>query len=167
MTQATSNIFCPQCGSEELYLIGAVVRGQSGIKYTGTVADSLEIIKPEILEGTLVCKSCKRQTNTQVVNPLSGLAPTECMWEFTSYGTKVPIVCPICKNKKVFTKEVLEQRTRAVTYAPNAKGEFVPQDQGVVLGDVDQLVIRYRCDVENCSGTITLNDEDKYSLKSH
>lgn len=156
---------CPNCGSDDLYLIGAVLRGQSGIKYVGQVKEVLETIKPEIYEGLLICKSCKHQTNTHTANATQELTATDCMWETTALGTKIPIVCPECGNKKMFTKIVLEQRTRAITYAPNDKGVFVPQDQGVVMGDIEQLVTQYTCDVNNCSGVITLNDAVKYALR--
>jgi hypothetical protein len=165
MNETVFKTICPNCGSDELYLIGAVLRGKVGIKYTGDVKASLEEISPEILEGAVVCKNCKHQTGTNVLNALNDLQSGDCMWENTEFGTKLPIVCPICSNKKVFTKVILEQRTRAVTYAPDEQGVYRPQDQGLVLGDVEQLVVKYTCDVDNCNGVINLRDPDKYSLR--
>lgn len=156
---------CPNCGSDDLYLIGAILRGQSGIKYEGQIKEVLQTIKPEIYEGLLICKGCKHQTNTHAADAAQQLTEMDCMWETTALGTKIPVVCPECGNKKIFTKVVLEQRTRAITYAPNEKGAFVPQDQGMVLGDIEQLVTQYTCDVDNCSGIITLNDAAKYALR--
>lgn len=157
---------CPSCGSDELYLIGAVLRGKSGTRFEGgAIGNVLASIGPEIYEGLLICKSCKHQTTTRITDELGQLAETDCMWEITALGTKLPVVCPVCGNRKIFTKVVLEQRTRAVTYAANKDGRFSPIDQGVVLRDAEQLTLRYICDVETCTGTVTINDENKYTLK--
>lgn len=165
MTQSTSNNVCPNCGSNDLYLIGAVLRGKLGVKYEGSVKDALAAIEPQIYEGLVVCKNCKHQINTHALSANNDLGPADCMWENTALGTKIPIVCSECGNKKAFTKVVLEQRMRAITYALDDTGVFKPQDQGLVMGDIEQLVIQYTCDSDNCTGMIILNDPAKYTLQ--
>ncbi len=169
MNKEPLSSICPQCGSNELYLIGATLRSNTAIKYNGEInlEELLKAIRPEVDSGLLICKACKHQTSDLTVKLIAGVALSECMWENTSQGNRVPIICPVCRNKNVFTKIVLEQRTRAITFAPNTLGEFTPQDQGVIMGDVDQLVVQYACDVENCTGVININDPYKFSLNGH
>jgi predicted RNA-binding Zn-ribbon protein involved in translation (DUF1610 family) len=151
---------CPNCGHDELYLIGATLRGKLGVKYEGAIKEALTAIEPEIFEGLLVCKNCKHQTTTRSSDALKDLSETDCIWETTTLGTKFPVVCPECGNKRIFTKVLLEQRTRAITYAPDETGVFKAQDLGAVLGEVEQRTLRYECDIENCNGVIVISERD-------
>jgi hypothetical protein len=152
-------INCPTCGAAELYLIGAVVRGQSGIVYEGSFTlETLSVINPVVQDGLLLCRGCKRQWTTREVHEFNELLQSQILWEPNHEGIKVPIICPTCKNTKDFIKVVTLKYQAEQEVRINA-GEIVstiPELPSFNPEDGEVTVLRYECALDNCTGVILI-----------
>jgi len=156
---------CTQCGQAELYLVGAVVRGQTGVAYTGSLTlDELAVIKPVVEDGLLLCRACKKQSTTTIVNAFNELVKNGVFWDVNSDGIKVPIVCPICHN----TRSFIRNQTRQVAVSQEitvVAGEIVADipEVPVTLAEDDDIPIGlvtldYTCNKDTCMGRIVLHE---------
>lgn len=159
----TEKIQCPGCGAVELYLIGAVVRGQDGVVYNGEFnLATIGLINPVVQHGLLLCRTCKRQWTTHEVNEFNDILQSQILWETNYNGLKVPIVCPVCKNTKDFIRTI-QIRYEVDQEVKISNGEIVstipeqPQYDWDLMADRQKItVVQYNCDVDDCAGYITL-----------
>ena len=158
-------INCPQCGQEELYLVGAVVRGQTGISYTGSLSlDDLATIKPVVEDGLLLCRSCKKQSTTTAVNKFNELVKIGVLWDTNADGIKVPVICPICQNTRSFIRNTTRQVAtyQEVTIVAGEVVAIIPEVLATTMEDdaitATSITLDYVCNKDNCTGRIVLHE---------
>lgn len=150
---------CPGCGSTELYLIGATIKGQQGVLYKGvlTVAQ-LSDLNPVVSEGLVICKICKQQNSTIEVNNFNEFENSKIRWEINSEGLKIPIICPVCRNTSDFYRHVLVSQRMVQNVYAGTEEALQPQ----VDVEPSSLVTAYECAIAGCTGYINLQNPLPY-----
>jgi len=156
---STVNVHCPSCYSKELRIVGCYVYTLQGAPYTDTFS-FLDLKNSDAFESQkmLRCDTCQKHTTLSDASAAGVLVEDVIRWESAITGRRVPLVCPVCKNKKLFLQEQLQLLEQTHMVEIDAAG--VLQQVELLTDDSrESVVLRYRCAVEGCEGSVQVNDD--------
>lgn len=155
---------CPNCRSENLYLIGGVFLSTEGKPYDGKplVLDSVASfvqLGGSFTRELLFCKGCDQQCLLSAAKDAAKVSKEDVLWAGTDVGTTIPIVCPKCGNGTELVRNV----AAAVEYS-----EEITIEGGKVEGSggkseltvKDEVITSYVCNMNECYGEVVLHKGD-------
>lgn len=149
---------CPHCFSTDIKIVGCYVYSPSGVKISENF--SFLDLKDDayITQKLILCNECNKHSPYTAISEAAKLAESALAWELSATGRKIPLVCPECKNQTAFHQERLMLLEQIHDVAVEASGLVVIKEH---LSDEERevVVLKYRCAVDGCAGTITVNED--------
>jgi len=157
MTKTTG--VCPRCFSSDLRIVGCFIHDNDGVPFKTDFShkdfDQSNVFESQILTR---CSMCHTYAPLADVQDAGTLAQEAVRWEKSIDNKKIPLICPICKNKEQFIQERLVLVEQTVSVQVDAEGVWTETD---LLNDASRshVTLAYRCALEDCQGVITINPD--------
>jgi hypothetical protein len=155
---------CPHCRSEKLLLIGGVFLAKEGVTYaqdrlSTDMLSSLIDHGGKVTRELLSCLTCGKQSLLMAAQEAADIAAEKYIWETTSLGTTIPIVCPDCGNHKDFVRKMV-WAVETTQLASTDNEEERPATVFNMSEPLDKITVAYLCDADDCDGEVTLRDKE-------
>jgi len=156
---STDHIHCPYCYSKDLRIVGCYVYTLQGAPYSDTFS-FLDLKNSDAFESQkmLRCETCQKHTTLADATTAGALIETIVRWETAVTGRRVPLICPICKNNKLFLQEQLQLIEQTHTVEIDDTG-LLQQLELLTDEPRESVTLKYRCAIDGCSGVIQVNDD--------
>jgi ribosomal protein S26 len=150
---------CPNCRSENLIVIGAVILNSTGV----LIEEKDSLLKRKdtrISHEMLRCLNCSTETTLLKAKEAAGIPLTGIYWEKNRYGLPVPVKCASCGNTEHFSRAVKQLVDNRVQVEIK-DGQVVSEETGADPLVLDSATTAYFC--ADCDTEILI-DEREFDL---